>query len=145
MSEEEIKDKANIVLDKEGIKFSSNEHTFTLEEIKKLYDENTKLKNHIEMQDLTIQKLYAQLNNPPTTISSSGYFQADIPKYTLTYCNTADEENTKLKQDNQELKRIVDALEMAKQNMPKGTQFVIVAEEDYLRNIGIINERETNE
>jgi hypothetical protein len=39
------------------------------------------------------------------------------------------------------LKRIVDALEMAKQNMPKGTQFVIVAEEDYLKNIGIINER----
>lgn len=54
-------------------------------------------------------------------------------------------ENTKLKQYNQELTRIVEALEMAKQNMPKGTQFVIVAEEDYLRNIGIINERETNE
>lgn len=50
-------------------------------------------------------------------------------------------ENTKLKQDKQELQKIVEALEMAKQNMPKGTQFVIVAEEDYLRNIGIINER----
>ena len=59
--------------------------------------------------------------------------------------NMLKHENTKLKQDNQELKRIVEAVEIAKQNMPKGTQFVIVAEEDYLRNIGIINERETNE
>lgn len=83
---------------------SEEETKATVEMCQMLKAENAKLKNHIEMQDITIQKLYAQLNNPQTTIASSGYFQADIPKYTLTYCNTADEENTKLKQEKKELK-----------------------------------------
>ena len=45
------------------------------------------------------------------------------------------------KDKEEEYKQIIGAMEIIKEcNMPNDTQFVIMAKEDYLRNLGILNE-----
>ena len=82
------------------------------QELDKFKEDNYKLICHQDMQDLTIEKLYMQLNNPQTSFTSNGYLQSDLPKTTLTYicwnCNEKDEELDKYKAKEKELREILE-------------------------------------
>ncbi len=97
------------------------------EEMKALVEMNNVLKAKLEQQTKVYQQSLQEMQREIDDLQRN--------------CDVFNEQMNDAVERAMELQKIVDALEMAKQNMPKGTKFVIVAEEDYLRNIGIINER----
>ena len=105
MEEIELSTKAHLMLE---LVDRNNEISKLKQELDKLKEENYKLTCHKEMQDLTIEKLYGQLNNPQTSFTSNGYLQSDLPKTTLTYicwnCNEKDKELDKCKSKEKELR-----------------------------------------